>query len=867
MKKLSLFLGMALAASLSLTNCAEKIEGPIAPATPAGIPFEISADISTKTINNGLATQWATGDAINLFHAEAGKTDYVSDNDFTLDATRGGVFTGNLSSALDPSKSYDWYAIYPYNKNVTTPAATNKGYIFLGQTATKGFRTIQERNDSKSHLCGTALPLYGVAKGVASDVKPSVAMNNLASVVAVKVKNTTTEPLVVKSVSFTSTEDIVGGYFVNFTGENVVYTGSGTEFVSSTASLTVNNGDAIPANSEATFYIPIKPHTVAAGKTLKISVNGYEKPLTLPKNVTFTAGKIKTLAFNFDKVVVDYVTLPWAIDGTGGKSIWTSTVGLSQNGLGSDYASSNAPYLTKFDTNGDYVQVKFNSPAKQVLFKVKMLGGQITSYFTLQGSSNGSAFTDIEKFTLSGKQNSELSFVSSQNIDESYRILKLVFERGSNVGLGAMSITANSTDPAIYADDITSVSARGESAGELAYTIENPVEGTTLSGSCDGTVVTSVIDHGDGKTFLYEVSKNPGEAREGWIKLTYGDVEKTIKVSQNAPVFTVSRSEVELKADNSASATITITSDFGWTATTSEGAGFMIDPESYKEGSNADGKTTMTIVALEANTLEGIKNLGNITITNNDIEQTLSVNVTQLSSYQPPFINLSSEAVKVAADATSASFTVESNVEYTVHTDATWIGLYDETKTSNGTVTILFEANTESKERTAVFTVSSTNNTISKTFTLTQSATGAVVTDYSAVYTSNLKFNAGKKVKIGETEYDAAQVGASNNPGSLIFKIPAGTKRLCLHVVGWSGEGGKIHTIATSVGKISSSSITTTADTGATGNGPFTLSKTDYRGKEYYFEFTLTNVTEESTITIKNSARKSRGVYFGINVE
>lgn len=42
---------MALAASLSLTNCTEKIEGPIAPATPAGIPFEISADISTKTTN------------------------------------------------------------------------------------------------------------------------------------------------------------------------------------------------------------------------------------------------------------------------------------------------------------------------------------------------------------------------------------------------------------------------------------------------------------------------------------------------------------------------------------------------------------------------------------------------------------------------------------------------------------------------------------------------------------------------------------------------------------------------------------------------------------------------------------------------
>lgn len=727
MKKLSLFLGMALAASLSLTNCTEKIEGPIAPATPAGIPFEISADISTKTTNDGLATKWATGDAINLFHAETGTAEYVSDNDFTLDANRDGVFTGNLSGGgLNASRSYDWYAIYPYNQTLETPAnnATTAKYFYVGGRSDTP--AVQNGNNSTSHLVERYAPLWGKAANVPSNEKPSMIMQHLASVVKVKVTNTTEKPLTVNSVAFTSTEPIVGQFYIDVTGTAVEYTTGTSLYNSSTASLTVNGATPLANGESAVYYIPIKPHTVAKDATLKISVNGYEKPLTLPKDVTFPAGSIKTLAFDYNKVVVDYVTLPWAIDGTGGKSIWTSTVGLSQNGLGGDYASNNAPYLTKFDTNGDYVQVKFNSPAKQVSFKVKMIGGKNTSYFTLQGSSNGSAFTDIEEFTVSGKQNSELSFVSSQNIDESYRILRLVFKRGSNVGLGAMSISANSTDPAIYADDITSVSARGESAGELVYTIENPVEGTVLSGSCDGTVVTSVIDHGDGKTFLYEVSKNLGVAREGWIKLTYGDVEKTIKVSQNAPVFTVSRTEVELKADNSASATITITSDFGWTATTSEGAGFMIDPKSYKEGSNADGKTTMKIVALEANTVEGIKNLGNITITNNDIEQTLSVNVTQLSSYQPPFINLSSEAVKVAADATSASFTVESNVEYTVHTDAAWIGLYDETKTSNGTVTILFEANTESTERTALFTVSSTDNTISKTFTLTQSGAGTV---------------------------------------------------------------------------------------------------------------------------------------------
>lgn len=741
MKKLSLFLGMALAASLSLTNCTEKIEGPIAPATPAGIPFEISADISTKTTNDGLATKWATGDAINLFHAEAGKTDYVSDNDFKLDATRVGVFKGSLTGTLDASKSYDWYAFYPYSEYNKTPAGVSKdtfGYTHIGDKS-----QTQEGNDSKAHLCGKALPLYGVAKGVASDVKPAVTMNNLASVVAVKVKNTTTEPLLVKSVSFTSTEDIVGTYYIDFTGENVVYTGSGDKYVSATASLTVNNGEAIAPNSEATFYIPIKPHTVAAGKTLKISVNGYEKPLTLPKDVTFTAGSIKTLAFNFDKVVVDYVTLPWAIDGTGGKSIWTSTVGLSQNGLGSDYASNNAPYLTKFDANGDYVQVKFNSPAKQVSFKVKMIGGPNTSYFTLQGSYNGSIFTDIEEFTVSGKQNSELSFVSSQNIDESYRILRLVFKKGSNVGLGAMSISANSMDPAIYADDITSVSARGESAGKLTYTIENPVEGTVLSSSCDSTVVTSVIDNGDGKTFLYEVSKNLGVAREGWIKLTYGDVEKTVKVSQNAPVFKSSRTSVELDAAAGASTAITMTSDFNWISESSAGAGFTVSPETYTWA--GDGKQTVTITANAANdSEEGVRTLGTVTFTDLETFEEIVVSVTQKSSYSAPVSG--------------------SQVEFIVGTD----------KSSNKTL---------SKNGVSV---SITNGDLSRD-------------DNYRLYanaTMNIKVDAGKNIT--KIEFTSTATGTSSNgPSNLSLQGENGKSSYSGYVTTWTGSSNSVSYKAT----------------------------------------------------------------------
>lgn len=301
MKKLSLFIGMALAASLSLTNCTEKIEGPIAPATPAGIPFEISADISTKTTNVGLATKWAEGDAINLFHAEAGKTDYVSDNDFTLDANRDGVFKGNLSSALDPSKSYDWYAIYPYNQAVKTPAnnATTAKWCYVGGRSDTP--AVQNGNNSTSHLVKSYAPLWGKVANVPSNEQPSMMMQHLASVVKVKVTNTTEKPLTVNSVAFTSTEPIVGQFYIDVTGTAVEYTTATGLYNSSTASLTVNGAAPLANGESAAYYIPIKPHTAASGSILKISVNGYEKPLTLPKDVTFTAGKIKTLAFKYDK--------------------------------------------------------------------------------------------------------------------------------------------------------------------------------------------------------------------------------------------------------------------------------------------------------------------------------------------------------------------------------------------------------------------------------------------------------------------------------------------------------------------------------------------------------------------------------------
>ncbi len=634
MRKSFVYAAGLMCLALSITDCQKEL---VDQTTPASEPnFELFAQpVTTKTANNGLDTRWVAEDAINVFHAEAGSTLYVSDNQFTVKDIETGRFDGTVSKSLSADKSYDWYAFYPYTSQITTPGDRKVGWVTVGGTS-----QTQTGNGSRAHLAGESCPLYGIASNVASDKVPSIEMNHLTSVIKVSVTNNSGEDLTVSSVSFTGTEDIVGTYFINFAASPVAYKSSGNAYVSSTASLTVSNGEALANGSSADFYIALKPFTAKTGSTLKLAVNGYEKTLTLKNDITFTAGHIKPLNFNYDKKVLDCVTLPWSIDGTDGSTVWKNTVGLSQNGLGSDYADGHKPYLTKLDTNNDYVQVKYDSPASFVKFAVKMVGGATTSYMTVQGSATGQSFTDIEKFTISGKLNDILSFTTSQPIDSEYRYIRLLFTKGSNVGLGAVEISKHSTDPVINADNVLGVSARGVVNQELAYTMTNTVEGAVLSVAGDNTVVEAIEMDG---TITYDVKKNTSkESREGSITLTYSKggetlAEKTVKVQQNAPVFNAARTTVELEATVDASTTITLTSDFDWMAEASAGATFTFTPDTYTWAEG--GKQTVTIKATAANESEnGTIERGTITFTNVETKETLEVKVTQKSSYVAPVL-------------------------------------------------------------------------------------------------------------------------------------------------------------------------------------------------------------------------------------
>ena len=300
-----------LAATFTLTNCAKEIDAPVV--ETEGVPFEIVAStVDTKTVNDGMSTKWASGDKINLFHAEAGVATYVNDNYFTVNDVETGLFKGELKSELEAGKSYDWYALYPYSDKITTPGQKTAGFMYIGYSS--GLN--QKGYDSMASLKGSVCPLYGVATAVAAGERPSMTMHHLSSVVAINVTNDTDEPLTITTASLTAEEDLVGSYYIDVTKSPVEYTPSDANYVKKTATVNVSEGTALAKGESAVLYLAIKPFTAAAGKELILSVNGYEKPLTMTEDVVFSAGKVKTLNFLYDQVAVEVegLSLPWFED-------------------------------------------------------------------------------------------------------------------------------------------------------------------------------------------------------------------------------------------------------------------------------------------------------------------------------------------------------------------------------------------------------------------------------------------------------------------------------------------------------------------------------------------------------------------------
>lgn len=300
-----------MCAALSITSCSKDNTETFD--KPKGYEFELYAAPQTRTEVDGLDMKWSANDAMNVFHAPTGTTNYSSNDQFTLAEIESGRFTGLITDTeFDPNGTYDWYAVYPYSKYMASPAESKSGsYFTVGSEA--GSAQQQTGIDNQAHISGENIPLYGTATGVTGS--PNLQMHHITTLFRINVINSGSADLNVTGITLTSaSENLIGTYYFDITGAEPVLTSSGDNFVSKTATLNVTDGIVAP-DATGSFYLATRAFTAPEGEqlTLTVTANGetVEKVATLSKETTFAAGKINKL--NINVAAEAYVPAEYAI--------------------------------------------------------------------------------------------------------------------------------------------------------------------------------------------------------------------------------------------------------------------------------------------------------------------------------------------------------------------------------------------------------------------------------------------------------------------------------------------------------------------------------------------------------------------------
>ena len=303
MRKSLFFAGLA-AAALTLVGCNKEAD-----LAPNGKSVEIVlTDAQTRTVNDGLTTIWKVGDDLSVFNAPTSTTDWSANIKFTVQDVSSNRATGEVTLTED---AYDWYAFYPYTEQIPNPTTINpetskpSGYTTVG-----GKSQIQREDDNMDHLAGKKVPVFGNVKNVPVGEIPAIEMKNAAAVVRFKVTNSQAEEIHILSVKFTAPEDIVGTYYIDFSGTAPSFVGSGESYVYDNVTVTNSTPVDLAPDSNSEFYAVIKPFTAEAGSKLKLEIEAENvdgskkgtttKEITLTADAEFKAGCIKTLTVPFD---------------------------------------------------------------------------------------------------------------------------------------------------------------------------------------------------------------------------------------------------------------------------------------------------------------------------------------------------------------------------------------------------------------------------------------------------------------------------------------------------------------------------------------------------------------------------------------
>lgn len=436
MKKYSLLMGL-MCAALSITSCSKDNTETFD--KPKGYEFELYAAPQTRTEVDGLDMKWSANDAMNVFHAPTGTTNYSSNDQFTLAEIESGRFTGLITDTeFDPNGTYDWYVVYPYSKYMASPAESNSGsYFTVGSEA--GSAQQQTGIDNQAHISGESIPLYGTATGVTGS--PNLQMHHITTLFRINVTNSGSADLNVTSISLTSaSENLVGTYYFDITGAAPVLTSSGDNYVSKTAALNVTDGIVAP-DATGSFYLATRAFTAPEGEqlTLTVTANGetVEKVATLSKETTFAAGKINKLNINVAAAAEQ-------------ASTWEKVTSLADITAG-EYIIANGDYFLPTTTTGsDNAPVPYTLESQGISFVADSFTGIVPDIakWTFTGTNTAMTITNSGGDYLYGiNANNGIRVSTTSNITWAFEVYNDGFAMKNSNGRYCAIYVNDSNEP------------------------------------------------------------------------------------------------------------------------------------------------------------------------------------------------------------------------------------------------------------------------------------------------------------------------------------------------------------------------------------------------------------------------------------
>lgn len=187
-------------------------------------------------------------------------------------------------------------------------------------------------------------------------------------------------------------------------------------------------------------------------------------------------------------------------------------------------------YTTSVQTA--YIQtVNKVNPVSLTCYISKTSNNTNTSTWSIQVSTDKSTWTEVKSTSASSMAQGEWKEFTADLSNYSNVYVRVYYDGTTAIrAIDDLTLTVrDSVEPSITADAVLELTGV-DTTGEIAYTINNPVNGQSLSATTTANWISNITVAEQKVTFNTTV--NEGKARTATITLTYGSITKEVTVTQ-----------------------------------------------------------------------------------------------------------------------------------------------------------------------------------------------------------------------------------------------------------------------------------------------------------------------------------------------